>query len=392
MKLPLLFALSTLLPAALVDDWPFWRGPERTGISAESDWVPAGKSLWGADVGIGYSSPSIADGRLYTRGFFEADGVDRTLCLDAQTGDEIWSHEAPAKLWDNMHGGGTLTTPTVADGVVYVLSRMGPLLAFDAAEGSLLWERDLVADFGIAVDPFGLCSSPVVLGDRVIVNVGKTLAFHRKSGKTHWETKDYTYSYSTPTPFRHGDRELLAVFNGKGLAVLELESGVEMALFDWTSGYNVNSASPIVFDDLLFISTGYDDKGCALLEYSDDGLREVWSNKRMCTKMSGCILVGKLLFGFDASELECLGLDGELRWKERGLGKGALVVADDKLIVLSEQGELLIAPVSEKGFEPIVREKVFEEGVCWTTPVLANGLLYLRNSLGQLECRDHRAP
>lgn len=382
--------LFGLLLSAPHDDWPHWRGPDRSGIAPETGWVAAGKALWSAEVGLGYSSPSVAGGRLYTRGFFEADGVDLTLCLDAETGEEVWSHAAPAKLWDNMHGGGTLTTPTVDGEAVYVLSRMGPLFALNAAEGSVLWERKLDAEFGIATDPFGLCSSPVVLGDHVIVNVGKTIAFDKHTGKTVWETKDYAYSYATPAPFTWNERELLAVFNGAGLVVLDRASGKELALFEWTSGYNVNSATPIVAEDLIFISTGYDDKGCALVQLTDEGLAEVWSSKLMCTKMNGCVLVEELLFGFDGSELECLGLDGELRWKERGFGKGAMIVSDGRLIVLSEKGELVIGPASAEGFQPTHREQVFEEGVCWTTPVLAEGLLYLRNSLGQLECRDHR--
>lgn len=391
MKIGLLTALVALASGSFGDDWPHWRGPDRTGVAPETGWTAEGKPLWSAEVGLGYSSPSIADGRLYTRGFLEADNVDLTVCLDAETGEEIWMHAAPAKLWDNMHGGGTLTTPTVDGDAVYVLSRLGPFLALDAEDGSVLWESQLDEELGVGLGPFGFCSSPVVLGDLVIVNVGKTIAMNKESGKTVWVTRDYSASYATPAPFRWQDRDLLAVFNGSGLAVLEQATGKEVALFEWTSGYNVNSATPIVVENRIFISTGYDDKGCALLELTEEGLSELWSNKNMCTKMNGCVRVGDLLFGFDASELECLGLDGELRWKERGLGKGTVIASDGRLIVLSEEGELLIAPASAKSFEPVHRQKVFEDGACWTTPVLANGLLYLRNSLGQLECRDHRA-
>jgi len=384
--------LALLLLAGLCasDDWPFWRGPGRDGVAPEAGWVSAGKPLWSREVGRGYSAPSISKGRLYTLGFFEEAGMDITCCLDAGTGELLWEHATPAKLWDSMHGGGTLTTPTVDGDRVFVLSRMGPLFALAAADGSLLWERRLDEQLGVSLGSFGLCSSPVVLGDLVIVNVGKTVAFERETGATVWETRDYEYSYATPTPFTWKERELLAVFNAAGLVVLERSSGKQLALFEWTSGYNVNSASPIVVDDRIFISTGYDDKGCALLRFTGDALEELWSGKFMCTKMNGCVQLGELLFGFDASELACLGLDGELRWKERGLGKGTVIVSDGRLIVLSEEGELQIAPASGESYEPVSRQRIFEEGPCWTTPVLANGLLYLRNGLGRLECRDHR--
>ena len=111
----------------------------------------------------------------------------------------------------------------------------------------------------------------------------------------------------------------------------------------------------------------------------------------MNNKMTGCVLVDGLLYGFDDAVLRCLDLAGEERWSERGLGKGTLIASDSRLIVLSEDGELMIAPTGSTGFTPTDRTRVFEEGVCWTTPVLANGLLYLRSSTGELVCRDHRA-
>lgn len=387
-----------LAPTPPADDWPQWRGPNRTGVSPETRWVSEGaeEPLWTVDVGRGYSSPSIANGRLFVRGFFGGDGeektgVDVTSCLDAETGETIWTHESPSRLWDNMHGGGTLTTPTVDGDVVYALSRMGPLVAHSVEDGEVIWERQLDEELSVGLGPFGLCSSPVVIGDVLYLNVGKTVALDKRTGKTIWETKDYGPSYATPEPFELDGKELLAIFNAAGLAVLERASGKELALHPWTSNYNVNAASPIVVENRIFISTGYNEIGCAMLALTDEGLEVVWANRSMNSLMNGCVLVDDMLVGFDRKELSCLDLDGKVLWTERGLGRGTVIAADDRLIVLSEDGELIVAPVSRESFQPESRVKVFDEGPCWTTPVLASGRIYCRNGLGELVCRDHRA-
>lgn len=388
-----LLALLALSSSALAQDWPRWRGPERSGISPATGWTSEGAEdeLWRVDVGRGYSSPSIAGGKLYTRGYFEGEGLDVTSCLDALSGEELWTHASPAKLWDNMHGGGTLTTPVVEGDTVYVLCRMGELFALDAESGEVKWERQLAEELEVGLGPFGLCSSPLVLGERVHLNVGKTVALDAASGETIWETGDYGPSYATPEPFEWEGLELLAVFNAAGLTVLDRADGSEVALHPWTSNYNVNSASPIVMGNRIFISTGYNDKGCALLELGDEGLDVVWAKRFLNTKMNGCVLVDELLYGFDGGELMCVDLEGEVRWKQRGLGIGTVIASDGRLIVLSEEGELLVAPAGGEAFEPETRRKVFEAGPCWTTPVLANGLIYLRSSAGELVCLDHRA-
>ena len=390
-------------------DWPWWRGPDRTGVSAETEWESEGapEALWTVNVGRGYSSPSIAGGRLYTRGFVPAPrpegeeeeddgedaglGEDFTYCLDALTGEEIWRHASPARLFDNMHGGGTLTTPTVDGNTVFVLGRLGSLWALDAADGSVRWEKDLNAELQAAEGFFGLSSSPVVVGDVLYLNVGVTAAFDKGTGKLLWRTEDYGYSYGTPMPFEREGRPLLAIFNAVGLVVLARTDGTEVARFDWTSGYNVNSATPIVIEDLIFISTGYDEIGCTLLQLTDDGLEPVWASKAMSNLMNGCVLVDGHLIGFDVAVLKSLDLEGNERWVKRGLGRGTVVASrDGRLIVLSEDGHLIVGADGDEAFEKLSSTKVLDEGPCWTTPVLAGGVIYCRSATGLLTARDHR--
>ncbi|NOT31984.1 MAG: PQQ-like beta-propeller repeat protein [Planctomycetes bacterium] len=386
---------SAVLPAVLAgdgQDWPCWRGPERDGVSRESGWSSSGKEadLWRVEVGRGYSCVAVANGKLVAKGFDEVTGMDVVRCLDPLSGEQHWIHAYPSKLWDNMHEGGTLTTPVIDGERVFVLSRLGNFQCLAVATGKVLFERALIeGEKGLG--PFGLVTSPLVLADKVVLNVGRTMALDKTNGKTLWETRDYGHSYAVPAPFEYEGKKLLAVFNGAGLVVLDQQDGGELALHPWTSEYNVNSATPIVIGRRIFLSTGYNAKGCAMLEFTGKALEVLWENKEMNSNMNGCVLLDGHLYGFDDAVLKCLTIDGDVRWAERGLGKGTVVASDGRLIVLSEKGELLVAPATPKGFEPASRARLFDDGVCWTTPVLSHGIFYCRNNRGQLVARDHRA-
>jgi len=374
--------------------WPQWRGPARDGISKETDWTPAGKPepLWSHDVGLGYSTVSIQDGRLYTMGYDEEAGLDLVWCIDADTGEELWVHTYPSKLWNEGHGGGTLTTPSVDGDVVYTMNREGNLYCLNAETGEVVWHKQMKEEFDLSYPRWGFAASPLVLDDMLVINAGKVFALSKDDGEVRWVTeKSYGHAYSTPTDFERGGRSMLAVFDGDGLALLDRKNGAEIARHEWKTSYDINAASPIVFDDKIFISSGYN-KGCAMLRITDGGLEVVWEGKAMRNQMSGCVLIDGHLYGFDDSVLKCLDLDGQEKWSERGTGKGALTAAAGKLIAMSSKGELIVAEASPQAFRELSRTKVIDsDGVFWTTPVLLDGLIYCRSSKGELVCRDHRA-
>ncbi len=377
-----------------VPDWTQWRGPDRNGIAAETTWRSeiADTPLWEINVGLGYSSVCLTGGRLITHGFDEASSEDVIVCLDPLTGAEHWRHSYPAEKGDTMHDGGTLTSP-VADGDnVYVLSRMGALRCLDRESGTVRWSRVIDAEFEVTRGTFGLPSSPLVLEEGLAINVGKTIMLDKQTGTTIWQTGDYGYSYSVPVDFTLGDRPALAVFNKAGLVTLDRASGTEIHSFPWPSQFNVNSAAPIAIGSRVFISTGYGDKGSAMLDLSGDEVEIVWQSKVMKNKMTGSVLMGDHLYGFDHAILKCIDLDGNEQWRKRGLGTGAfLATTDGRLIVLSEKGELVVAQASPRGFEELSRKRIFARGNCWTSPVLAGGLIYCRNSAGDLVCLDQRS-
>jgi outer membrane protein assembly factor BamB len=393
-----LLALVPVLPAAgspssnAREDWPQWGGPARTGVSHETGWSVDGKAepLWTAQVGLGYSSVAVANGRLYTLGYDKDLELDVVRCLDALTGAEVWAHAYPSKIWDLYHKGGTLTTPTVAGDVVYVAEREGLVHCLDAESGEVRWEKQLAKEHGLDVPQWGFSASPVVHGDALVLNYGKVIALDKRTGAPVWTTpKSYGDAYSTPIELDYKGTPALAVFTGSGLALLRAADGGELALTPWKTKYDVNAMTPIVLGQRVFISSGYD-RGCALVDLSGAEPKIVWESKEMRNQMSGSVHWEGHLYGFDDKVLKCIDLAGEEQWRERGLGQGALSIAGGRLIVMSEDGELLIAPAKPDGFEELARKKVFDGGICWTVPVLANGIVYARNQAGELAALDHR--
>jgi outer membrane protein assembly factor BamB len=391
---PLLAGFASVSARPGPDDWPHWGGPARTGVSRETGWSVKGKSepLWRAHVGLGYSSFAVVGKRLFTLGYDADMELDVVYCFDADTGEELWTHAYPSKIWDLYHGGGTLTTPAVDGDNVYVSEREGQLQCLRASDGEVLWTKNATKEFELGVPQWGFAASPVVLGDHLILNYGRVFAFDKKSGADLWSTKkSYGDAYSTPVDFQLGGKPTLAVFGGKGLVLLSRADGAELSFTPWETRYDINAAAPLVFDQRVFISSGYD-HGCALVDVGGDKPKVVWESKVMRNQMSGCVPWEGHLYGFDDKVLKCIDLEGKELWRERGLGQGALSVADGKLIVASEEGELVVADASPEAFHERSRTKVFDGGTCWTVPVLANGRIYMRNHAGEVAALDHRTP
>lgn len=387
--------VSTLFvsPALALEDWPQWRGPDRDGISKETSWSSEGKAeaVWTAEVGLGYSTFSISDGRLYTAGWDESSEQDIVFCLDAETGEELWRHAYPAKKWDKFHGGGTNCTPSVEGDDVYVLNREGRYTLFDGKTGKVQWQVDLKEDHGLELPTWGFAASPLILDDMVVVHVGKVFAFKKGSKKILWETDDYGHAYSTPTDCELAGKDVLAVMGGKSLVVLDRRTGRELAQSKWETKYDVNAASPVqVGDDRVWISSGYGHGG-AMVRFHGDSLEELWATKGMKNHMATCLLIDDHIYGIDEAVLKCFDLDGNEVWSQRGIGKGALSAAGDRLLVHTSKGELAVVKATPEAYTELSRAKVTSGGVCWTMPVLVDGRVYLRSSKGEVVVRDHRS-
>lgn len=390
-----LLAATTATTGEAEPSWPCFFGPDHDGVSQETGWSSAGKEkpVWTRQLGLGYSNVALHGGRLFTLGFDEGEGVDRAYCLDAETGAEIWTREWPAEILANFHGGGTLTTPSVDGDTVFISTRHGLFFALDAATGATRIERDYREELKLELSFHGFSASPLVLSDRVILMLGGTVcAIDKTSGDVIWKTIDHgDGGYSNPVPFERDNRMEIAAFLGSGLFVIDADTGHERYHFPWKSnGGGVNACSPIIVGDRVFISTAYN-LGSAMIELGDEKTpAEIWRAPRMRNKVSSCVRWKDHIYGFDESMLKCIDMDGNELWYQRGLGMGSVALVGGRLIVLSSKGDLLIADASPDEFRAITKRKVLDDGVYWTTPVLLNGLLYCRNSLGSLTCLDHR--
>lgn len=374
-------------------DWPHWRGASFDGISTEAiKPAAAPKTLWKAQVGIGFSSFSVAAGRVYTMGHDGSD-KDTVWCFDAATGKTVWSHSYDADLGDKYFEGGTTGTPTVDGDRVFTLSRWGDVFCFDAASGKIVWNRNVRQDADLRIPDWGFSGSPLVSGTTLLLNMAESgVALDKATGKTLWQSKNKDAGYSTPYPFLADGKKSAIIGSGRAYIAVEIATGNVLWTFDWRTSYGVNAADPIVRDGQAFISSGYE-KGCALLKLGANPPTVVWTHKLMRNQMSPSLLIAGHIYGIDGNEsknpmLKCLDwATGAEKWTFPDAGAGTVAAAGDQLIVLSDKGELSIGKATSEAFKPTVRAQVLT-GRCWTVPVISHGRLYCRNAAGDVVCLD----
>lgn len=403
----LCLALTSAAPA---DDWPQWLGPERNGVSAEIgwsfDWPEGGPPvMWRRQVGAGYASVAVVGERVYTLG--NAGGKDTAWCLDVASGEVLWSFEYACP---GAGGGfpGPAATPTVHDGRVYTLSRVGHLHCLDAASGELLWAREPEGEFQASDRRrpdfwHGAACSPLLVGDLVILEVGaadgSVYALDARTGETRWRGGDEKLGYSSPTLATVDGAPCVVVFTGSAVLGLAPADGTVLWRYPWDSEYHSNIITPVAWDGRVYVSSSQD-VGAALLAVDGAAVTPLWRNKEMYSHYSTPVERGGFLYGIDGGQncprenetslLKCLDLrSGQSRWAYQGFGKGGLMLAGERLLVLSEAGQLAVVDATPEGFRQRASAQVLK-GPCWTMPVLANGRIYCRNAAGELVCVDVR--
>ncbi len=376
-------------------DWPNWMGPHLNGVSTEqgwsADWPADGlPQRWSTQIGIGFSSVSIVDGLLYAMG--HADGHETVWCLNADSGKEVWSHSYTAELNANLYEGGPGATPTVDGDFVYTLSIDGRLLCLNRKTGDVVWQNQLQKDLGVDLHEWGFNSSPLILGDQLILQGGRLVSYNKRSGKLNWRSEEHAAGYGAVRAFTVGNQTLLAHLDCDGLRINDSADGSEVAFTPWKSPFRTNSTTPIIVNDQIYISSGYN-VGCGLFRLQATELKQVYRNKEMRNHFNNSILLDGYLYGFDGNSnlgrvvtLTCMKFDtGEVMWKQQGLGCGSLTIADNKLLILSERGELVLAKAQATEYQELARSDFLTDR-CWTVPVLLNGNIYGRNAKGTLKC------
>ena len=388
------------------DAQPYWtdfRGPARDGhyreMPVRTTWPSGGLTpLWKQPIGGGYSSFVAARGRAFT---IEQRGPEEVAAAyDLRTGLELWTSRWRGVFREALGGDGPRATPTWSDGLLYVLGALGELRCLEEATGRLVWRTNILDDNRAGNLQWGMAASPLVVDENVVVLPGgpngrSVVAYNRRSGARAWSVLGEPQAYSSPMLVTLAGRRQLLVVSGSRLIGLAPEHGEVLWSYPWVTTAEINVSQPLlVGPDRVFISSGYD-VGAAVLEISSEGrafgVREIWRNIRMKNKFTSSVLHDGFIYGLDESILACVdAATGELKWKGGRYGYGQVLLASGRLIVLTEEGELVLVAASPDGHQELARSPAIE-GKTWNHPAMAGGRLLVRN-LAEMAAFDLRGP
>lgn len=391
-------AYANLLICAVMGmaaDWPQFLGPARDATSAEkglaASWPEKGPPvLWEREVGEGYSAPVISGGKLVL--LHRVGDEELVECLDAATGKPIWKHADPTSYDDPLgKGNGPRSTPLIDGSKVYTLGPAGRLLCLKLATGGKVWQRDLLSDYEVPRSFFGVGTSPLIEGDLVLINVGSReagiVAFDKNAGKEVWKATGQEASYASPIAATLDGVRQAIFFTREGLVSLDPATGTVRFTKRWRSRNNasVNAATPLVIDGHIFLSACYN-TGAILLKVRKDGVDEVWSgDDSLSCHFSTPVYRDSFLYGFhgrqeEGAVLACVeAKTGKVRWTEKGYGCGALLLADGRLIALSEAGDLALIEPSPDKYTELSRASVLSRPFR-SHLALSDGRLYARDN------------
>ncbi|MCA9189644.1 MAG: PQQ-like beta-propeller repeat protein, partial [Planctomycetales bacterium] len=312
----------------------------------------------------------------------------------------LWTYRYPCKFKDHNYEGGTSSTPTIDGNNVYVLAYDGQLHCLELLTGKLVWKRHLVTDFGGRYSSWDYAASPLVVGNRVILDTGadgnSTVALDKSDGTLLWGNGNDLAGYATPISYRAGNVKMVLVFKARALIAHDVSSGQQVWRIPWKTNYDVNASSPIAVGKQLFVSSGYGGRRArgALFDLQSGNPEEQWVNDDIETKMNSAVVVDEHAYCLSeraAGQLMCVRLkDGVTVWREESFSPyGALMVAAGTLIILDEDGQLVLADAASRGFHQRGRLAVLSSR-SWAMPVLANGFIYVRSNAGELVAVDVR--
>lgn len=420
LSLALLLLWTVLLPqTAFADDWPQWGGPQHdlvwreTGIVKKLPTKGLLPRVWSTPIGEGYSGPAVAkvDSRwcvfVTYRTFKQRVSFERILCLDAVTGKVIWGYGYPVE-YTVSYPAGPRSTPVINDGRVYTVGAQGHFFCFDAKTGQVLWSKNFVTDYGTKLPNWGMVASPLVDGDQLITLVGGpknalVVSFDKKTGKELWRSlSDPAVGYAPPVIFDFGGRRELIVWHPTAVSALEPETGKLIWEVPYGVKYGLTIATPRKVGNRLFVASFYN--GPRMIEVAEDGAsaKVVWAGKSdseintdgLHPIMMTPVFDGKNIYGV-GSYGQLRGLDasnGERLWETfAATGKGRwwnafIIPHEDRYFLHNEQGELIIANLTPKGYEEVSRAKLIEPTrrvqrrmTIWSHPAFALKSVFARN-------------
>jgi outer membrane protein assembly factor BamB len=381
-------------------DWPTYGGPQNNHCSKESslrvDWGDEEPEiLWKHEVGLGYSSVVEVNGLAYTQGY--EDQQNTLFCVDASKGEILWKFSYPSGLGDKYFQGGSRSTPTVAQGRIYLQGHEGPLFCLDALSGKLIWETHLVEKLGGRSPTWGYSGAPLFSKDKIIVQTGamdgSLVALDSRNGQEIWRGGKAEAGYASPY-LRKSEPGQIVVFNQTGLSLHALSDGAEKITYQHRTRYDVNAAQPLDLGDRLLVASGYG-KGAVMLSLQSAQPKVLWESDEVACQMASLVPLNGHAFGVhgqtgakaDRATLFCLDLKaGRKVWEERGYGVGTVILVDKTLVVLSDRGELSLIDGSTKGFSEFAQFQVLGGKNNWIPPTYVNGRMYCRSSSGRWVC------
>ncbi len=385
------------------NDWPQFLGPTRDGVyggpALATAWPKEGPPVaWQKKIGQGFSGPAVALGKLI---LFHRLGDRETIeCLDAKTGTSIWKFDYPTSYQDDFgFDEGPRATPAIADGRVYTFGAEGALHCLDFATGKKLWNVNVKEQFSSPKGFFGMACSPLVEGNHVLLNIGGQngagiVAFNKTTGELAWKSTGEEASYSSPTVATLNDKRAAVFFTRSGLVILDPVSGKLNQQFGLRPRIQaaVSAATPLVIGDKIFLSASYQ-TGSILLAAKTGKLEKVWSSdEALSSHYATSVHHVGFLFGFHGRQesgpsFRCVELlTGKVRWSEDRFPAGTVTLAGESLLILLEDGRLILAAASPTSFKRVAEAQILPFGVR-AYPALANGFFYAR-SKDQFACLD----
>ena len=379
-----------------VDTWAQFRGSDGDGTSteniSESDWIQSPPELiWKKEIGSGFSELVLSGGIIYTMISEKTDsitGFEYIAAFDEANGDLLWRSKVDSIFIDvDGWGDGPRSTPIVDAENIFSLSANGKFSAHSIKKGDLLWQIDFVAEFGSTRPRWGFSSSPLLLDDKLIIEVGGTeerafMAFNKENGKTLWESSKGNASYSSGVVVNIDQQEQLVFANGRKLYSFNSE-GDTLWTYNMPFG-NITALPVFIAPNKLFVS-GVRTPGFFIVEVENNKATEFISASSMKNDYNSSVYHEGFIYGFHVAAVRCISAEtGEVKWTKRGYGKGSLILVGNKLLVLSDKGKLILVDTNpevytEKGFvQPI-------SGKSWTAPSFLGGKVYVRN-LTEMAC------
>ena len=378
--------------------WPQWRGPNRDGVVAAANvptaW-PAKPSLkWTQKVGEGYSTPVVANGRIFVHS--RQDPEEVVTALDLATGQPLWTAKYQAAFNKNKYANnmskGPFSTPLVANGIVYTLGTSAVLSAFDEKTGAVKWRKDWSKEIDTSRMFTGTAMSPIIDGGLLIVHVGDDdagafRAMDLATGAEKWALEGHGPGYASPIVASFGSVRQLITMTDKAVVGVSITDGKQLWQIGFPDEWNENIVTPAVAGDVLVVSGTR--KGTFGYRIAKNGATfaatEVWKNPDVPMYMSSPVVDGTTLYGFSNKRKgQLFALDaqsGKVAWTTEGRAgaNASLQLAGPNLLVLTTEGDLIVARRNPQKFEELHRYKVADSGT-WAQPVLLTNGVLIRNA------------